>query len=85
MKIDANIHAMAHLWRVVNDDTGDEIRNALWADDETGQCCVYVTGPGGRVETDKRGAPLTEIINVNIRLEWNGDPYVPVHLRVMHR
>lgn len=85
MKIYANIHAMAHMWRAVNADTGDEIRHAIWADEEARQACVYLTGPGGRIETDERGAPLTEILNVNVRLEWIGSPNVPMHIRRLHR
>ena len=85
MKIDANIHAMAHMWRVVNADTGDEIRGAIWADEEARQCCIYLTGPRGSVETDARGAPLTEVLNVNFRLEWIGSPNVPMHIRRIHR
>ena len=85
MKIDANIHAMAHLWRVVNADTGDEIHSAIWADEEARQCCIYVTGPGGRIETDDRGAPMTEVLNVNVRLEWIGSPNVPMNIRRLNR
>lgn len=85
MKIDANIHAMAHMWRAVNADTGKEIHNAIWADEEARQCCVYLTGPNGTVETDDRGAPLAEILDVSVRLEWIGSPNVPMHIRRLHR
>ena len=81
MIINASTHAMAHMWKVVDASTGETIHNAIWADEEAGQCRVYVTGPSGRVETDDRGAPLTKILSANIRLEWIGSPNVPMHIR----
>lgn len=85
MKIDANIHAMAHQWKAVNADTGEQIQHAVWADEEARQVCIYQTGPNGSVEKDVHGYPMTEILNVNVRLVWVGGPDVPMHIRMMER
>ena len=85
MKIDANTHAMAHFWKVVNADTGDQIHNAIWADTDARQCCVYVIGPSGRIQLDHDGEPMTKTLNANVRLEWVGAPDVPMALRLMLR
>ena len=55
MKIDANTHAMSHMWKAVNADTGDQIQHAVWADEEARQVCIYLTGPNGSVAKDVNG------------------------------
>ena len=85
MRIDANTHAMAHLWKAINADTGAEIPHAVWADTDAGQCCVYVIGQDGRIQLDGNGDAMTKTINANIRLEWTGSPDVPMPLRLMAR
>ena len=35
----------ARWWKVIDNDTGKEVENVLWANDETGEYTVHVYGP----------------------------------------
>jgi hypothetical protein len=52
----------SHLWEVIDLNSGNKIERCLWADEESGEYCVYVVD-------EKTGTYIEKILIGNIQLK----------------
>jgi len=68
MKKRIGVDENARWYKVIDLDTGKEIKNCIAADDETGEYEVYKLQTGGCLELDSYGDTITEFKKGNIQL-----------------
>ena len=52
MRVNAQKNSLDRFYKVFDANTGVEIPDCLWADDETGEHCILVRGEDGNIEIE---------------------------------